>query len=78
MEHYFKPQREQLKTALQKCLPSMLTSESKSYAPTNERAAEVLRNADADNLQAAIDEALRILEGTTSLNLQTGRQQSAS
>lgn len=26
MEHYFKPQREQLKTALQKCLPSMLTS----------------------------------------------------
>ncbi|VGO19017.1 DUF4172 domain-containing protein [Pontiella sulfatireligans] len=62
MEHYFKPQREQLKTALQKCLPSMLTSESKSFAPASERAAEALHGINAKNWRKVADEALKILE----------------
>ena len=64
MQHYFKPQREQLREAMQKSLPGLLNSSSaKPFTPA-ERAAEVLRNADSRNLQAAIDEALGILEGT--------------
>ena len=33
MEHYFKPQREQLKAALQKCMPAMLTSSTRAPIP---------------------------------------------
>ncbi|VGO16653.1 hypothetical protein PDESU_05244 [Pontiella desulfatans] len=60
MEHYFKPQRAQLKQAIQRSMPSMLTS---AVATPAEKAAEVLRTANATNWKATIGKALEILEG---------------
>lgn len=62
MKHYFRPEREQLRVAMQKALPGLLSSSStRPYAPT-ERAADVLRGANAKNWETAIAEALKILE----------------
>jgi integrase len=63
MQHYFKPQREQLKAAMQKSLPGLLTSKADPFTPA-ERAAEVLRGINAMNWRKVADEALKILEGT--------------
>jgi hypothetical protein len=60
MQHYFKPQREQLREAMQKTLPGMLSSSSKPVSAAD-RAEEILRTAHPDKLQAAIDEALKVL-----------------
>jgi len=60
-KHYFRPEREQLKAAMQKALPGLLTSAAKPFTPA-ERAAEVLRSADAKNWREQIDAALKILE----------------
>jgi integrase len=61
-KHYFRPEREQLKAAMQKALPGLLTSAAKPFTPA-ERAAEILRSAKASNLQSKIRAALKILEG---------------
>lgn len=61
MEHYFKPQREQLKTALQKCLPSMLTSGTKQPCSQTEKAIEQLETMTADNWEGIKAKALEIL-----------------
>lgn len=61
MKHYFRPQREQLRTAMQKTMPGLLTSAAKATAPTD-RAAELLRSADAENWREIIKGALEILE----------------
>ncbi len=61
MEHYFKPQREQLKTAMQNCLPGLLTSTAEPFTPA-ERAAKVLRKINAKNWKKRTNEALKILE----------------
>ncbi len=61
MEHYFKPQREQLKAAMQKSLPGLLTSSGVAHTPA-ERALETLRKATEKNWQKKIDEAITILE----------------
>jgi hypothetical protein len=60
MEHYFKPQRAQLKQAIQRSMPNMLTSGA--VTPT-EKAAELLRTANAKNWKATIRKALEALEG---------------
>ena len=61
MQHYFKPQREQLKTAMQNCLPGLLTNTAEPFTPA-ERAAEVLRQINANNWKKRTHEALKILE----------------
>jgi len=62
MQHYFKPQREQLKTAMLNCLPGLLTSTAEPFTPT-ERAAELLRGINSKNWRKCATEALTILEG---------------
>jgi len=53
LEHYFKPQREQLKTAMQNCLPGLLTS---AASPT----AQIHHEADASPARK-LEKALRLL-----------------
>lgn len=60
-QHYFKPQREQLKEAMQKSLPGMLTSKADPFTP-DERAIELLRGINAENWKAIAKEAIQILE----------------
>lgn len=62
MEHYFKPQREQLKAAMQKSLPGLLTTGAITTTPA-ERAAEVLRGINGKNWRKVAAEALEVLEG---------------
>jgi len=64
-KHYFRPEREQLKAAMQKALPGLLTSAAKPFTPA-ERAAEVLRSASSQNWKQKITKALDILEGNLS------------
>lgn len=61
MEHYFKPQRAQLKQAIETSMPNLLTAGKLSLA---ERAAEQLRSADSNNWEEQIAKALEILEGS--------------
>ncbi len=61
-KHYFRPEREQLKAAMQKALPGLLTSAAKPFTPA-ERAAEVLRSAGSKDWKNKISDALKILEG---------------
>jgi hypothetical protein len=61
MQHYFKPQREQLKAAMQNCLPGLLSSTAEPFTPA-ERAIEVLRKINAKNWEKCANEALSILE----------------
>ena len=56
-KHYFHPEREQLKIAMQKSLPSLLTSSSRPFTPS-EKAAKVLRSADSSNWEDRIAKAL--------------------
>ncbi|VGO17583.1 hypothetical protein PDESU_06181 [Pontiella desulfatans] len=63
MKHYFRPQREQLRAAMQSTMPGLLTSGAKPTDPAA-RAADLLRTAKADNWQAVIDEALGVLESS--------------
>ena len=60
-KHYFRPEREQLKAAMQKNLPGLLTSATTAFTPA-QKAADALRTATAKNWQKKIDEALKILE----------------
>jgi integrase len=62
-KHYFRPEREQLKAAMQKALPGLLTSAAKPFTPA-ERAAELLRTVNAKNWQKVTQNALAILEET--------------
>lgn len=61
MKHYFRPEREQLRAAMQKALPGLLSSSVKPFTPA-ERAADLLRTANAGNWRTCIDRALEILE----------------
>jgi len=61
MKHYFRPEREQLRAAMQKALPGLLSSTAKPFTPA-ERAAELLRKATAKNWKATVRDALEILE----------------
>jgi integrase len=63
MKHYFRPEREQLRAAMQKALPGLLSSSSNAapYAPA-ERAVNVLEGANAKNWRKTIDEAISILK----------------
>lgn len=60
MKHYFKPHRAQLKKAIQRSMPNMLTAGA--VTPT-EKAVELLRTTSAKNWKATIRKALEILEG---------------
>ena len=62
MKHYFKPQRAQLKTAMQKALPGLLTSTSVAFTPS-EKAIKILERANQKNWQKMVTEAVRILRG---------------
>lgn len=61
-KHYFRPERDQLKKAVQNSLPGLLTSAAEPSTPA-ERAVEVLRGVNAKNWRKCTDEALRILRG---------------
>jgi integrase len=63
-KHYFRPEREQLKAAMQKALPGLLTSSAKTPFTPTERAAELLRTVTAKNWKKVTQNALAILEGT--------------
>lgn len=64
MQHYFKPKREQLRTAMQNTMPRLLHSTTGATSPT-ERAIEVLRAVDGKmkkvNICKQVEEALKIL-----------------
>ena len=62
-KHYFRPEREQLKAAMQKALPGLLTSSAKTPFTPAERAAELLRTVTAKNWKKVTQNALTILEG---------------
>lgn len=62
MQHYFKPQREQLRAAMQKSLPGMLTCSQSTLNPTD-TAIRVLRQMNADNWERLRDEAIDVLTG---------------
>jgi integrase len=66
-KHYFKPHRAELKRAMQKTLPGMLTASAKNDSPT-ERARDVLQEIDWKGNKASIrkvvDDALAILESS--------------
>lgn len=74
MQHYFKPHREQLKTALQKCMPALLTSSHTATTPainpdrTIEEAVRLLETAKAKNWKAVIEETLGILKSAAAPN----------
>ena len=59
-KHYFKPHRAELKKAMQKTMPGLLTSEAKAFTPA-EKAVEVLRGRGTPTER--IKKALEILEG---------------
>ncbi len=61
-KHYFRPERDQLRKAIQKSLPGLLTSAGKPSTPA-ERAAEILRGINQKNWRKCADEALKVLEG---------------
>ena len=69
MQHYFKPHREQLKTAMQKCMPALLSSNHSSAPPAHhpneamQDAIRLLETAKAKNWKAVIEETLEILKG---------------
>lgn len=71
MQHYFKPHREQLKTALQKCMPALLTGSYVETAPATppdkiiEDAVRLLESAKAKNWKAIIEGTLGILKSAT-------------
>ena len=58
MEHYFKPQREQLKEALQKCMPSMLTSSAQAREPLPLWAVSLIKNMTPQNCNEIKQELL--------------------
>lgn len=60
-KHYFRPEREQLKTAMQKALPGLLTSSAQPFTPA-EKAADILRSVSSDNWREQVSEALKVLE----------------
>jgi hypothetical protein len=60
MQHYFKPQRAQLKQALEKSMPSLLTVGG--YTPMD-KVIDLLRQMDANNWNELRDNALAIMEG---------------
>lgn len=68
MQHYFKPHREQLKTAMQKCMPALLTSRQTAPAlnpnQTIQNAISVLGTATAKNWKAVFNETMDILKST--------------
>ncbi|HSR88432.1 MAG TPA: tyrosine-type recombinase/integrase, partial [Pontiella sp.] len=68
MQHYFKPHREQLKTALQKCMPALLTSSQTAPAldpnQTIQNAISALGTATAKNWKAVFNETMDILKST--------------
>ena len=51
MEHYFKPQREQLKTAIQKCLPSILSTSSRHQKPAPQWIIDLIQNMTPENCE---------------------------
>ena len=59
-KHYFRPEREQLKAAMQKNLPGMLTSSVKQ-TPV-EQTTELLRTATTKNWKTVIKQSLKIME----------------
>lgn len=61
MKHYFRPQREQLRTAMQNAMPGLLTSAGKPPTPA-ERASEILRTINSKNWKKVSAEALRVLD----------------
>lgn len=68
MQHYFKPHREQLKTAMQKCMPALLSSNHSTATPAHhpseamQDAIRLLETATAKNRKAVIEETLEILK----------------
>lgn len=60
MKHYFRPNRGQLRQALQEKMPALLTAGT-AVRTGNEQAAELLRNANAANWREVVEEALRLL-----------------
>jgi hypothetical protein len=60
-KHYFRPEREQLKAAMQKALPGLLTTSAATAFTPAQKAVEILRAATAKNWQKQIDKALEIL-----------------
>lgn len=58
MENYFRPQREHLKDALEKSMPSLLTSGN--YNPVD-RLPDLLRSMTADNWEQVRDAVLRVI-----------------
>lgn len=74
MQHYFKPHREQLKTALQKCMPALLTSSHSATAPADppdriiEDAIRLLGTAHSKNWKSVINETLGILKSAATQN----------
>ncbi|MDF7824453.1 tyrosine-type recombinase/integrase [Pontiellaceae bacterium B12227] len=67
-KHYFRPEREQLREAMQNTLPGMLTSAAKPFTPA-EKASEILAMINANMSKADIcnrvAEALAVLNGST-------------
>lgn len=66
MQHYFKPHREQLKTAMQKCMPALLTSSQtapvRNPNQTIQNAISLLGIANAKNWNAVMNETRDILQ----------------
>ncbi|QBG46614.1 hypothetical protein EGM51_04085 [Verrucomicrobia bacterium S94] len=62
MEHYFKPQREQLRDAMQKALPEMLSASKAAMSP-NDKAIQILRQQNASNWEKLRDDAIEVLGG---------------
>lgn len=63
MQHYFKPQREQLRSAMQKALPGLLASTPASLTPTD-KAVEILEKVNQKNWKKKCAEAVAILKGS--------------
>lgn len=70
MQHYFKPQREQLKTAMQKCMPALLSSTHSTTTPAHhpnkgiQDAISMLGTANAKNWKSIFNETMDILQST--------------
>lgn len=68
MQHYFKPHREQLKTAMQKCMPALLTSSQTGPVENPnqivQNAISILGTATAKNWKAVFNETMNILQGS--------------
>ena len=61
-KHYFRPEREQLKAAMQKALPGLLTSAAQPFTPV-EKAIEILGKANQRNWNKILLEAIAVLKG---------------